>query len=72
MPGWPTNGQSHSQLQEQSAVDMTATPGVRGVEMELGVAPRGSVLRNLEDMGLDTDNGSEAQNRIVIYSVSNL
>lgn len=37
--GWATNGQTHSQLQEQPAVDMTATPGGREVEMEGDVAP---------------------------------
>lgn len=47
-------------------MDMTATPGVREVEREEGVAPRGDVLRNLEDMGLNIDNGSEAHNRTVI------
>lgn len=37
--GWATNGQTHNQLQEQPAVDMTATPGGREVEMERSVAP---------------------------------
>lgn len=68
MPGWATNGQTHSQLQEQPAADMTVTPGVRQVEMEEGVAPGGSVLGNLKDMTLNIDNGSEARNRAVIQA----
>lgn len=40
IPGWTTNGQTHTQPATGAACfDMTAPPGGREVEMEGGVAP---------------------------------